>query len=108
MLYLYIMPIDERFLDHYTLMCKAVSKPDRLRIINLLNDKKFNVGQIKKELNISLSSLSNHLNDMYKMGVLGKEKEGKSVYYYLINPDLVDGISNMQKFIKVMFKDRTK
>ncbi len=45
---------------------------------------------------------------MYKMGVLGKEKEGKSVYYYLINPELVDGISNMQKIIKVMFTDRTK
>ncbi len=40
------MPIDEKFLDHYTLMCKAVSKPDRLRIINLLNDKKFNVGDM--------------------------------------------------------------
>ena len=102
------MSIDERFLDHYVLMCKAVSKPDRLRIINLLNDKKFNVGQIQKELDISLSSLSNHLNDMYKMGVLGKVKDGKSVYYFLINPELVDGIYNMQKIIKVMFTDRTK
>jgi len=102
------MPIDERFLDQYTLMCKAVSKPDRLRIINLLNDKKFNVGQIHKELNIFLSILSNHLNDMYKLGVRGEKKEWKSVYYFLINPKLVDGISNMQKIIRVMFNDRTK
>lgn len=102
------MSIDERFLDHYVLMCKAVSKPDRLRIINLLDDKKLNVGHIQKKINISLSSLSNHLNDMYKLGILGKEKDGKSVYYYLINPDLVSGISNMQKIIRVIFKDRTK
>ncbi|MCK4890443.1 MAG: helix-turn-helix transcriptional regulator [Candidatus Aminicenantes bacterium] len=101
------MPIDERFLEHYALMCKAVSKPDRLRIINLLDNKKFNVGQIQEKLDISLSSLSNHLNDMYKMGVLGKEKEGKSVFYYLVNPDLVDGISNMQRIIRVMFEGRT-
>ncbi len=101
------MSIDERFLEHYALMCKAVSKPDRLRIINLLDNKKFNVGQMQKKLDISLSSLSNHLNDMYKMGVLGKEKEGKSVFYYLINPDLVDGISNMQKIIRVMFEGRS-
>lgn len=101
------MPIDERFLEHYSLMCQAVSKPDRLRIINILDNKKCNVGEIQEKLDISLSSLSNHLNDMYKMGVLGKEKEGKSVYYYLINPDLVDGISNMQKIIRVMFEDRT-
>ena len=102
------MAIDERFLDHYVIMCKAVSKPDRLRIINLLDDKKLNVGHIQKQINISLSSLSNHLNDMYKLGILGKEKDGKSVYYYLINPDLVNGISNMQKIIRVIFKDRTK
>ena len=101
------MPIDERFLEHYSLMCHAVSKPDRLRIINILDNKKCNVGEIQEKLDISLSSLSNHLNDMYKMGVLGKEKDGKSVYYYLINPDLVDGISNMQKIIRVMFEDRT-
>ncbi|MCK5222440.1 MAG: helix-turn-helix transcriptional regulator [Candidatus Aminicenantes bacterium] len=88
-------------------MCQAVSKPDRLRIINLLDNKKFNVGQIQEKLDISLSSLSNHLNDMYKMGVLGKEKEGKSVFYYLVNPDLVDGISNMQRIIRVMFEGRT-
>ena len=102
------MPFDEKFLDHYTLMCKAVSTPDRLRVINLLNDQKFNVGEIQDQLNISLSSLSNHLNDMYKMGILGKDKVGKSVYYYLINPELVEGIANMQKIIKVMFKDRVK
>ena len=96
------MPIDERYLDHYTLMCKTVSKPDRLRILNLLHDKKFNVGQIQEQLNITLSNLSNHLNDMYKMGVLGKEKDGKSVYYYIINPDIVDGIANMQKIISVI------
>ena len=106
--YLYPMPIDENYLDHYSMMCKTVSKPDRLRIINLLSDKRLNVSQIQDKLHISLSSLSNHLNDMYKMGVLGKEKEGKSVYYFLTNPDLVEGISNMQRIIKVMFKDRVK
>lgn len=102
------MLIEERFLDQYVLMCKAVSKPDRLKIIHILGDKKINVGTIQKKLDISLSSLSNHLNDMYKLGILGKEKEGKSVFYYLINPELIDGISHMQKIIKVIFKDRTK
>ncbi len=102
------MSIDERFLNHYVLMCKAVSKTDRLRIINFLGTNKLNVGHLQKKLDISLSSLSNHLNDMYKLGILGKEKDGKSVYYYLINPELVDGISNMQRIIRVMFKDITK
>ena len=53
------MLIEERFLDQYVLMCKAVSKPDRLKIIHILGDKKINVGTIQKKLDISLSSLSN-------------------------------------------------
>jgi len=98
------MPIDERFLDNYVLMCKTVSKPDRLRIINLLENESLNVGQMKEKLNISFSNLSNHLNDMYKMGVLGKERKGKLVYYYLINPDLVNGISALNNEIRKLFK----
>ncbi len=96
--------MDERFLENYVLMCKTVSKPDRLRIINLLENERLNVGQIREKLGISLGSLSNHLNDMYKMGVLGKDKNGKLVYYYLINPDLVKGISALNDEIRKLFK----
>ncbi len=98
------MPIDERFLDNYVLMCKTVSKSDRLRIINLLENERLNVGEIKEKLGITFSNLSNHLNDMYKMGVLGKEKKGKMVYYFLINPDLVKGISALNEEIRKLFK----
>jgi len=100
--------VDEKFLNHYVLMCKAISKPQRLRVINLLCDKKFNVGYIRDKLKISLSSLSNHLNDMYKLGILGKEKDGKSVYYYLIVPELKEGIENMQEIIRVVLASRIK
>ncbi len=102
------MFVDEKFLNHYVLMCKAISKPVRLRVINFLYDKKLSVGSIQNKLEISLSSLSNHLNDMYKLGILGKEKDGKSVYYYLIAPELKEGIEKMQKIIKVMLISRTK
>lgn len=99
------MPIDERFLDNYVLLCKTISKPDRLRIINLLEQERLSVGQLGDKLNLSFSNLSNHLNDMYKMGVLGKTKEGKLVFYYLVNPDLVKGISALNaEIIKLLNK----
>ena len=98
------MPIDEKFLDNYVLLCKTISKADRLRILNLLEKKSLNVGQMQDKLNISFSNLSNHLNDMYKMGVLGKDRKGKLVYYFLINPDLVKGISALNDEIIKLFR----
>ncbi len=100
------MPIDEKFLDNYVLMCKTVSKRDRIRIINLLEKERLSVGEIGERLGISLSNLSNHMNDMYKMGVLGKTKEGKLVFYFLVNPDLVKGISALNDEIKVLFQKK--
>lgn len=102
------MPIEERFLDNYVLLCKTVSKPDRLRIINLLETQKLSVGQLGDKLNLSFSNLSNHLNDMYKMGVLGKKKEGKLVFYYLVNPDLVKGISALNDEIVKLFDEKKR
>lgn len=100
------MFVEEKFLDMYVLMCRTISKPDRLRIIDLVSDKKLNVTAIQKKLNISMSSLSNHLNDLYKVGILSKEKDGKLVYYYLTDPALVKSISDMHKVIRSIFNKR--
>ena len=102
------MPIDERFLDNYVLLCKTIAKPDRLRIINHLETERLSVGQLGEKLNLSFSNLSNHLNDMYKMGVLGKKREGKQVFYYLVNPDLVNGISALNDEIIKLFRLKSK
>ncbi|MEN8153717.1 MAG: metalloregulator ArsR/SmtB family transcription factor [Acidobacteriota bacterium] len=102
------MIVDEKFLDMYVLMCRTISKPDRLRIIDLVSDKKMNVSAIQKKMDISMSSLSNHLNDLYKVGVLSKEKDGKLVFYYLTDPNLITSIGEMHKVIKSIFNKRGK
>lgn len=99
---------DEKFLDVYVMLCNAVSKPDRLRIIKFIGNKKCNVGNIQKHLDISMSSLSNHLNDLYKVGILGKEKKGNYVYYYLTEKKIVRNISEMQQTMKSLFFKRDK
>ena len=100
--------IDNDFLELYVLMCRTISKPVRLKILDLIGKGKVKVGDLQKELGISMSSLSNHLNDLYRAGVLGREKQGNFVYYYLTKPDLLKGISNMQKIIKDITARRVK
>lgn len=92
--------IDERFLELYVLMCRTISKPVRLKILDLIGEGKANVGDLQKEIGISMSSLSNHLNDLYRAGVLGREKQGNFVYYYLTKPQLLGSIADMQEILK--------
>jgi len=94
------MPINEEFIEMYVLMCRTISKPDRLKILKAIGRGKKNVSTLHKELNIPMSGLSNHLNDLYRSGVLGKEKKGNYVYYYLTEPKLIKSISQMQEIIK--------
>jgi ArsR family transcriptional regulator len=105
--YIYSMILDDDYLEIYVMMCKIISKPVRLKIIHMIGQKKMNVGQLQKELDISISSLSNHLNDLYRSGVLDKEKEGNYVYYHLAEPRLLKGISQMQDIIKCINLKRT-
>ena len=92
--------MNEEFLEFYTTMCRTISKPVRLRILHLLGDRKMNVGEIQHEMDISLPSLSNHLNDLYRAGILKKEKDGNFVFYYLAEPDLLQSIDGMMNSIK--------
>jgi ArsR family transcriptional regulator len=94
------MKLEDEFLEFYALMCRTISKPVRLKILDVIGEGKMNVGELQKELDITMTSLSNHLNELYRAGVLGKEKQGNFVYYYLTQPKLLEGIARMQDLIK--------
>jgi len=96
------MTVNNEFLDFYVLMCQIISKPHRLKILYTIGKKKVNVSDLQSQLDIPMSNLSNHLNALYRAGVLGKEKRGNFVYYYLTVPRLLEGITRMQNIIKLI------
>ena len=94
------MIVNEHFLEMYVLMCRTITKPDRLKIIEAIGENKLNVTALQKQLNISMSNLSNHLNDLYRAGILAREKQGNFVFYYLVEPKLIDAVVQMQEIFK--------
>jgi DNA-binding transcriptional ArsR family regulator len=101
-----MMNVSDDFLELHVLMCRAISKPVRLKLLNLIGKKKVNVSDLQKELDVPLSNLSNHLNDLYRAGILGKEKQGNFVYYFLTDPKLIEGINRMQDTFKSIISKR--
>ena len=98
--------INDKFLELYTIMCRTISKPTRLKILQLIGKNKLSVKEIQERLRISPSSLSNHLNDLYRAGILKKEKEGINAIYSLADPKLINSISRMMESIKAIIDIR--
>jgi ArsR family transcriptional regulator len=60
---------------------RVLSAPMRLRIIKNLCDGEKNVSELLSEIETTQPNMSQHLNTLYKSGVLGKRRDGVQIYY---------------------------
>lgn len=72
-------------LKEKTKIFKALSDPNRLRIIKMLQTKSLCVCEITDVLGLATSTVSKHLSVLRDAGFITEEKEGKWVNY-MINP----------------------
>lgn len=59
----------------------VLSTPVRLRVLNALCDGERSVSQLVDAIGCSQPNLSQHLNVLYRSGILSKRKEGTMVIY---------------------------
>ena len=59
----------------------VLSKPIRLRIISELCQGERNVGQLLCSIEVAQPNMSQHLNMMYRAGILGKRRQGAQMFY---------------------------
>lgn len=67
----------------------VLSTPQRLRIISALCQGEKNVGQLIEVLGVSQPNMSQHLNIMYRAGLVGKRRQGTQVYYHIADDSAV-------------------
>jgi ArsR family transcriptional regulator len=68
---------------------RVMSAPMRLKIISALCHGEKNVGELLAEIPTTQPNMSQHLNTLYKAGVLGRRREGVQIYYRIINERVV-------------------
>ena len=67
---------------------KALSDPNRLRILKMLQYKPLCVCEVTSLLNLATSTVSKHLHILKEAGFIIEKKDGKWVYYFINNnPD---------------------
>ncbi len=77
---------------------KAIAHPVRLSIIDMLeHQKQMTVTEIYTRLDIDQSAVSHHLSIMKDRGVLGANRMGKHIYYFLKEPGFLTLINSVSE-----------
>ena len=80
--------IDEVY-DKAAELFSVLSTPIRLRIISQLCQGEKNVGQLLNQIGVAQPNMSQHLNIMYRSGILGKRRQGAQMFYRIADKTAV-------------------
>ncbi len=74
-------------LDSQVTLHKALGHPVRLRVLGMLADGELCVCQVTAVLGLAYSTVSSHLAELRRAGLIAERKEGRWVYYRLTDED---------------------
>ncbi|WP_134733333.1 ArsR/SmtB family transcription factor [Amycolatopsis nivea] len=69
---------------------KTLGHPARIRVLELLSQREHAVAEMLPEVGIEPANLSQQLAVLRRMGLVTTRKEGSSVYYSLISPQVAE------------------
>ncbi|UUO08528.1 metalloregulator ArsR/SmtB family transcription factor [Blastopirellula sp. J2-11] len=69
---------------------RILAHPHRLRIVQMLLQGDYTVGELAEACEIPSPMASEHLRLMQRCGFLSSQKEGRKVYYQVAEPHLQD------------------
>ncbi|MEP3480544.1 MAG: metalloregulator ArsR/SmtB family transcription factor [Fuerstiella sp.] len=69
---------------------KILAHPVRLRMVQLLLDGRFTVGELAEDCDVPDNVASEHLRLMQRCGFFTSERDGRRVYYQVAEPHLAE------------------
>jgi len=82
----------------------VLSHPDRLRIITELRHGERDVNSLQAELGVSHSRVSQHLSNLKAHRLVAERRDGRHVYYHLIQPALAHWLLQGLEFLEGEFE----
>ncbi len=73
-------------------VCKSLSSPVRLKVLDLLRNGEKSVKQLVALTHVSQPNLSIHLKFLWDNGVLDRRQVGTTVYYRVAQPEIYEVI----------------
>jgi ArsR family transcriptional regulator len=80
---------ESRLYELHAELCKTLSSPVRLRILNLLRDSEKTVSELVAATGLRQANLSQHLAVLRQRGIVAVRKEGVNAYYEVANRKMI-------------------
>ena len=87
-------------------LCKSLSEPKRLHIIQELRKGERSVSELTEILGLKQSNTSQHLAVLRKIGVITPRREGSTVYYKLVNPKIAEACDLVHEVIAEQLRNK--
>ena len=100
--------MDKQLYKFHADICKTLSNPIRLEILNLLRDKELSVSSLIVKTKLSQANISQHLSIMKSKGIVDSRREGKQIYYSIINKKIVKAFDIMREVLSEKLKRENK
>lgn len=80
-------------------ICKVLSSPKRIEIINVLKQGEKSVTDLVESLGIPKANVSQHLAVMRMKGILRRRRSGTNIYYSIGNHKVIEACSLMREVL---------
>ena len=80
---------DDSVFESAAELFRAMAAPVRLKIISVLCNGEKIVTELLADITTTQPNMSQHLNTLYQAGILGRRREGVSIYYFITNEKVV-------------------
>ena len=80
---------NEELVDKKSRLLKAIANETRLKMLRLLSKREMCVCELTVALDMTQPTTSHHLNILENMRLIKDRKEGRWVFYYVANHDLI-------------------
>jgi len=81
--------LDEHLAAHVAELFRAFSDTSRVRILSAILDQEVNISALADMVGVTESAVSHHMRGLRQMRIVQARREGKEVYYSVIDPHIV-------------------
>jgi len=93
--------LDEHTAAHVAELFRAFSDTSRVRILSAILEQEANTSALAASIGLSESAVSHHMRGLRQMRIVKARRDGKEVYYSVIDPHLValfqQGVRHVQE-----------
>jgi len=93
--------LDEHIAAHVAELFRSFSDTSRVRILSAIVEEEVNISTLAEMVGLSESAVSHHMRGLRQMHIVRARREGKEVFYTIIDPHIValfqQGVRHIQE-----------